>query len=129
MPSYQSYSIAQIINDGFCDCSDGSDEVGTAACSYIHQKSSFTCPNNNSAVKVVIPLSRVQDGNHLHLNIVILISLYAGQLLKIHSIKFGDKSFQFAEKNCRPSTDASVYYLILSYAVIYDPIPSYLVRM
>lgn len=53
---------SSIINDGFCDCFDGSDEPGTSACSYTESSSlSFHC--NNVGYKITkIPTSRVDDG-------------------------------------------------------------------
>jgi hypothetical protein len=47
------------IDDNYCDCSDGSDEPNTSACSNILvQKESFLCKNGTG----VIYASRVKDG-------------------------------------------------------------------
>lgn len=46
-----------MINDLFCDCVDGSDELLTNACSYSSRNATFVChPNLN------IPSSQVADG-------------------------------------------------------------------
>lgn len=47
-----------MVNDGYCDCPDGSDERNTSACS--HTGVRFTC--SNGAETISIPTSRVQDG-------------------------------------------------------------------
>lgn len=47
-----------LVNDGYCDCPDGSDEFETSACSYLHvNKRLFSCGDKTS-----IFLSRVGDG-------------------------------------------------------------------
>ena len=34
------------VNDNYCDCTDGSDEPGTSACSFVDQENkAFYCPN------------------------------------------------------------------------------------
>lgn len=47
------------LNDNYCDCSDGSDESATSACSHILvQKKIFKCADGKGAIFA----SRVQDG-------------------------------------------------------------------
>lgn len=54
-----SHDMKSIINDGYCDCSDGSDELSTDACSHILvQQPLFLCDHN---MKAIYP-SRVGDG-------------------------------------------------------------------
>eukprot|EP01031_Cornospumella_fuschlensis_P028558 gene28558-34470_t len=48
-----------VLNDGYCDCLDGSDENITSACS--HVGATFLCPNAGFG-RVPIPTSRVADG-------------------------------------------------------------------
>jgi len=48
------------VNDDFCDCADGSDEPGTAACAG-HTTHLFYCPNEGSLPLYIYP-SRVNDG-------------------------------------------------------------------
>lgn len=53
------------INDDYCDCPDGSDEPGTAACSHLAHANvaipGFYC-RNEKHVPAYLPLSRVNDG-------------------------------------------------------------------
>mmetsp|Transcript_9151 Transcript_9151/g.11332 ORF Transcript_9151/g.11332 Transcript_9151/m.11332 type:complete len:188 (+) Transcript_9151:146-709(+) len=48
-----------MFNDDYCDCRDGSDEPGTAACSHL-VSSKFFCYNNGNSRR--IPSSFVNDG-------------------------------------------------------------------
>jgi len=48
------------VNDNFCDCGDGSDEPGTAACAGL-PTARFYCHNEESIPKIIYS-SRVQDG-------------------------------------------------------------------
>ena len=60
------------LNDDYCDCIDGSDEISTSACSgstlglgrtvtnNFNKRTSFKCPNG--VLNVTIPYSRLQDG-------------------------------------------------------------------
>ncbi|KAF3922931.1 hypothetical protein ABW20_dc0101193 [Dactylellina cionopaga] len=54
-----------LVNDDFCDCPDGSDEPGTAACSHLNHSTNplpgFFCPNRGH-VPAYIPFSRINDG-------------------------------------------------------------------
>ena len=52
------YASTTIINDEYCDLSDGSDETKTPACS--HLGVAFVCNEND--VTATIPTSRVNDG-------------------------------------------------------------------
>lgn len=49
------------VNDDFCDCEDGSDEPGTAACAGQKRSTMFYCPNQQSAPSYIYS-SRVNDG-------------------------------------------------------------------
>jgi len=49
-----------VVNDDFCDCSDGSDEPGTSACAG-QKDTMFYCPNQHS-VATFIYTSHVNDG-------------------------------------------------------------------
>ncbi|CAJ1332259.1 unnamed protein product [Effrenium voratum] len=49
------------INDDFCDCEDGSDEPGTAACAGRGQETLFYCPNAEGIPRLIYT-SRVRDG-------------------------------------------------------------------
>ena len=56
-----------VLNDNFCDCSDGSDETATSACAGLSRRSGqnkvlFTCSTKNGLLSTVIPTSRVHDG-------------------------------------------------------------------
>jgi len=48
------------VDDGYCDCADGSDEVGNAACSGRAATGAFFC--RDSGLHRTIPTSRVDDG-------------------------------------------------------------------
>jgi len=54
------------VNDDYCDCPDGSDEPGTAACAHIPHKQlavkGFYCANQPGSVPRYLPLNRVNDG-------------------------------------------------------------------
>ena len=49
------------VNDDFCDCDDGTDEPGTAACALVDRKASFFCRNDGFASATVFA-SHVNDG-------------------------------------------------------------------
>lgn len=49
------------VNDDYCDCSDGTDEPGTAACALVDGKASFFCRNEGFAAARVFA-SHVNDG-------------------------------------------------------------------
>jgi len=50
------------INDGYCDCVDGSDEPGTSACSHMDQEAKhFYCPNVGH-IPALLYSSQVDDG-------------------------------------------------------------------
>lgn len=49
-----------VVNDDFCDCTDGTDEPGTSACAG-HRGTLFYCPNEGSAASYLYA-SRVNDG-------------------------------------------------------------------
>lgn len=50
-----------ILNDGFCDCKDGSDEPGTASCTgHVSKSQTFDCINKGYRL-MQIPASRVDD--------------------------------------------------------------------
>jgi protein kinase C substrate 80K-H len=50
----------QAVNDQYCDCMDGSDEPGTAACSHVISQYNFMCKNKGYR-NLQIPSSRVDD--------------------------------------------------------------------
>eukprot|EP00659_Diplonema_papillatum_P007532 gene7532-11539_t len=49
------------VNDDYCDCDDGSDEPGTAACSSLTPRALFYCANKGHKAEKVVQ-SRVNDG-------------------------------------------------------------------
>ena len=55
-----------LVNDDYCDCPDGSDEPGTAACAHLpHAKlalKGFYCTNEPGHTPRFLPLNRVNDG-------------------------------------------------------------------
>lgn len=51
---------SQVVNDGFCDCTDGSDEPGTGACAG-QENTLFYCKNEGSTPRRIYA-SRVGDG-------------------------------------------------------------------
>lgn len=55
-----------LVNDDYCDCPDGSDEPGTAACAHLpHAKlavKGFYCANEPGHTPQFLPLNRVNDG-------------------------------------------------------------------
>ena len=55
-----------LVNDDYCDCPDGSDEPGTAACAHLpHTKlavKGFYCANEPGHTPQFLPLNRVNDG-------------------------------------------------------------------
>ncbi|KAF3921253.1 hypothetical protein ABW21_db0205894 [Orbilia brochopaga] len=54
-----------LVNDDYCDCPDGTDEPGTAACSYLNHTINplpgFYCANKGHT-PTYIPFSRINDG-------------------------------------------------------------------
>ncbi|KAF3924350.1 hypothetical protein AA313_de0200514 [Arthrobotrys entomopaga] len=56
---------ANLVNDDFCDCPDGSDEPGTSACSHLNHSVNplpgFYCANKGH-IPSYIPFSRINDG-------------------------------------------------------------------
>lgn len=52
---------ASALNDGYCDCPDGSDEPGTSSCSSVVAEEKFVCRNEGHE-QTLVSLSRVEDG-------------------------------------------------------------------
>ena len=64
------------MNDNYCDTSDGSDEVMTAACSHIHRQPLFQCNDHVASYQNMIPTSRVGDGNIKYIVCFINVALH-----------------------------------------------------